>query len=158
MSWTLDKIGPMARTAEDCGIILGVIAGGDARDPMSAGKSFYYAPQFARPMTEYTVGFARVDWEEWAEPETRSAYAAALEALKGLGVKLREVEMPDFPFGPLVSTIMQAEAGSIFEELVASGKVDELADEKQIAKFCKANYGVPFPMFSRTKVTGAEAG
>ena len=133
LSWTLDKIGPMARTAEDCGIILGVIAGGDARDPMSAGKSFYYAPQFARPMTEYTVGFARVDWEEWAEPETRSAYAAALEALKGLGVKLKEVEMPDFPYGPLVSTIMQAEAGSIFEELVASGKVDELADEKQIA-------------------------
>ncbi len=133
LSWTLDKIGPMARTAEDCGIILEVIAGGDEKDPMSARQPFYYSPQSARSMADYTVGFARVDWEEWADPETRSTYADALEGMRGLGVKLKEVELPDFPYGPLVSTIMQAEAGSIFEELVASGKVDELADEKQIA-------------------------
>ncbi len=133
LSWTLDKIGPMARTAEDCGIILEVISGKDTKDPGSAGHSFYYTPQFAHPMAEYTIGYAPVDWEEWAEPETRSTYAAALEVVRSLGVKLKEVELPDFPYGPLVSTIMQAEAGSIFEELVASGKVNELADEKQIA-------------------------
>src|SRR5690349_22007433 len=41
LSWTLDKIGPFAHTAEDCGIILQAIAGKDARDPGSAGRSFY---------------------------------------------------------------------------------------------------------------------
>ena len=49
LSWTLDKLGPFARTAEDCGLILQVIAGEDSRDPGSAGKSFYYTPQYARP-------------------------------------------------------------------------------------------------------------
>ncbi len=132
LSWTLDKIGPMARTAEDCGIVLDAIAGGDDGDPMSAGKGFYYAPQFARPMKDYTVGYAKVDWEEWAEPETRKAFGEALEALRAVGVKLKEVELPEFPYGPLVSTIIQGESASIFEELIASGKVDELADPKQI--------------------------
>jgi aspartyl-tRNA(Asn)/glutamyl-tRNA(Gln) amidotransferase subunit A len=133
LSWTLDKVGPFARTAEDCGIILEAIAGGDADDPMSAGKSFYYAPQFARPMKDYTIGYAKVDWEEWAEPETRQAFAAALEVFRGLGVKLKEVELPDYPYGALVSTILQGEASSIFEELISSGKVDEIADAKQAA-------------------------
>lgn len=133
LSWTLDKVGPLARSAEDCGIILDAIAGGDAQDPMSAGKGFYYAPQFARAMKDYTVGYAPVDWEEWAEPETRQAFGAALAVMKGLGVKLKEVELPDFPYGALVSAILQGEAGSIFEELIASGAVDQIADEKQAA-------------------------
>lgn len=131
LSWTLDKVGPLARTAEDCGIILEAIAGGDPADPMSAGKSFYYAPQFARPMKEYTVGYAKVDWEEWAEPETRQAFTATLDVFRGLGVKLKEVELPDYPYGALVSTIIQGEASSIFEELISSGKVDQIADVKQ---------------------------
>jgi aspartyl-tRNA(Asn)/glutamyl-tRNA(Gln) amidotransferase subunit A len=123
LSWTLDKIGPMARTAEDCGIILDAIA----------DSGFHYAPQFARKMPDYTVGYAKVDWEEWAEPETRPVLNEALTALRGLGVKVKEVELPDFPYGPLVSTIIQGESASIFEDLITSGKVDELADAKQIA-------------------------
>ena len=42
LSWTLDKIGPMCRSAEDCALVLQAIAGGDGNDPGSAGKSFYY--------------------------------------------------------------------------------------------------------------------
>jgi len=133
LSWTLDKIGPLARSAEDCGIILEAIAGGDSADPMSAGKGFYYAPQFARPLSDYTVGYAKVDWEEWAEPETRETFEKALEVVRSLGVKMKEAELPDFPYGPLVSTILSGEAGSIFEDLIASGRIDEIADQKQAA-------------------------
>jgi len=133
LSWTLDKIGPFGRTAEDCGVILEAIAGGDPLDPMSSGKRFFYAPQFARAMKDYTVGYAKVDWEEWAEPETRAVFNEALGVVKSLGVQMKEVELPDFPYGPLVSTIIQGESASIFEELISSGKVDELADAKQIA-------------------------
>jgi aspartyl-tRNA(Asn)/glutamyl-tRNA(Gln) amidotransferase subunit A len=46
LSWTLDKIGVLARCAEDCGFVLHAIAGGDSADPGSAHKSFYYAPQY----------------------------------------------------------------------------------------------------------------
>src|SRR5450755_261580 len=47
LSWTLDKLGPMCRTAEDCAHVLQVISGNDFQDPGSAGKNFTYAPKFA---------------------------------------------------------------------------------------------------------------
>jgi len=133
LSWTLDKIGPMARSAEDCGLILQVIAGKDSADPASAGKSFYYAPQFVRKYSELTIGYALVDFDGWTEPAVRPALIQALEFFKKLGCQVQEVEIPDFPYGPLVSTVLNGEAGSIFEDLITSGKVDKLADAKQIA-------------------------
>ena len=53
--------------------------------------------------------------------------------VKSLGVKMKEVEIPDFPYGALIGTIIGGEAGSIFEDLIRSGKVDQLADKRQIA-------------------------
>src|SRR4029077_47228 len=50
LSWTMTKLGPMCHAAEDCALVLAGIAGGDTNDPGSAGKSFYYAPEFARKM------------------------------------------------------------------------------------------------------------
>jgi aspartyl-tRNA(Asn)/glutamyl-tRNA(Gln) amidotransferase subunit A len=52
LSWTMDKIGPMCRSAEDCGLVLQAISGGDSNDPGSAGKSFYYTPQYARKLSD----------------------------------------------------------------------------------------------------------
>jgi aspartyl-tRNA(Asn)/glutamyl-tRNA(Gln) amidotransferase subunit A len=131
LSWTLDKLGPMCRTAEDCALVLSVIAGVDYEDPGSAGKSFHYAPQFARKPSEITIGYAPIDFEETTAPETRAGFQEALKVVKSLGMNMKEVEIPDFPYSALVSTIIGAEAGSIFEDLIRSGKVDELADHRQ---------------------------
>jgi aspartyl-tRNA(Asn)/glutamyl-tRNA(Gln) amidotransferase subunit A len=133
LSWTLDKIGPMCRSAEDCGLVLQTIAGADGNDPASAGKSFYFAPKYAREMKDIVVGFAPVDFSDWADPDTRPALQQAFADIKALGVQVKEVKLPDFPYGPLTSTIIAAEAASIFESLISSGKVDDLADQKQIA-------------------------
>lgn len=133
LSWTLDKIGPLCRSAEDCGIVLQAIAGGDSNDPASAGKSFYFAPQYARALKDVVVGFSPVDFAEWADAEARPDLSRAVGDIKALGVQVREVRIPEFPYGPLVSTIIGAEAGSIFEDLITSGRVNELADQKQIA-------------------------
>ena len=133
LSWTLDKLGPFARTAEDCGRILQVIAGGDGKDPGSVGKSFYYTPQYSRPMKALKIGYAAVDFAERAEPAARAAFQTALDALKETGAQLVETKLPDFPYGAVLATILSAEQGSIFEPLIASGKVDELADPAQIA-------------------------
>ncbi len=141
LSWTLDKIGPLAHTAEDCGIILQAIAGKDANDPGSAGKSFYYTPQYARPLKELKIGYAPVDFTDRADPAARPAFAAALAALKETGVELVETKLPQFPYGPVLSTILNAEQGCIFEPLIASGKVDQLSDPAQIAGL-KASLGV----------------
>jgi len=133
LSWTLDKLGPFARSAEDCGLTLQAIAGKDSHDPGSAGKSFYYTPQYARPMKELRIGYAPVDFTDRAEPPARAAFAAALDVLKGAGAQLVEIQWPQFPYGAVLSTILAGEQASIFEPLIASGKVEQLADKAQIA-------------------------
>jgi len=133
LSWTLDKIGPMCRSAGDCGLVLHEIAGGDADDSGSAGKSFSYVPQFARKPQDITIGFAPVDFDGWPEADARASLQAALAAVRSLGFKMKEVELPDFPYGSLVNTIIAGEAGSIFEDFIRSGQVDQLADQTQIA-------------------------
>lgn len=142
LSWTLDKIGPICRSAEDCALVLHAIAGPDDEDPGSAGKTFSYNPQFAHKPTEFTIGYAPVDFSEWAQPGTRPGLQEALRAVKALGFKTKEVELPDFPYGSIVSMIIAGEAGSIFEDFIRSGKVDQLADPSQIAGL-KANLEVP---------------
>ncbi|MFN7924401.1 MAG: amidase [Bryobacteraceae bacterium] len=133
LSWTLDKIGPMARSAEDCGIVLQAISGKDNDDPGSAGKSYYYSPQYARQFSDLTIGYHPADFEEHADEPARPAFRQALEMFKTFGSKLVEVEIPEFPYGPVISTILSGEAGAIFEDLIQSGQVDKLADAKQIA-------------------------
>jgi aspartyl-tRNA(Asn)/glutamyl-tRNA(Gln) amidotransferase subunit A len=132
LAWTLDKIGPMCRSADDCALVLHEIAGADPEDPGSARKGFPYNPQFDRKMTDFTIGYAPVDFERVA-PEAREAFAAALGVVKSLGVKLKEVEIPDFPYGALVQTVIGAEEASIFEDFIRSGQVDQMADRTQAA-------------------------
>jgi aspartyl-tRNA(Asn)/glutamyl-tRNA(Gln) amidotransferase subunit A len=133
LSWTLDKLGPFARSAEDCGLILQVIAGGDSNDPGSASRSFYYTPQYARPVNVMRAGYAPVDFNEWADPSARAAFAAALDILKQGGLEMKETKLPSFPYGPAISTIIAAEGASVFEPLITSGGVNDLADQAQIA-------------------------
>lgn len=140
LSWTLDKIGPLCRTAEDCGLVLAAIAGGDSDDPGSAGKSFYYAPQFVRPFNELKIGFAPVD-REWIDPAMQPALDAAMASLKDIGVQMVEMRLPDYPWGALISTIIGGESASIFEELITSGQVDQLADASQ-AEGLKSKLGI----------------
>ncbi|MFN0165973.1 MAG: amidase [Bryobacteraceae bacterium] len=142
LSWTLDKIGPLCRTAEDCGRVLEAISGGDSNDPGSAGKSFYYTPQFTREMKDIRVGFAPVDFSEWAEPSARPAFAQALEVVKSLGVQVKETRLPDLPYRAMLTTIVFAEGSAAFEDFIVSGKVDQLADQKQIAGL-KAGLEIP---------------
>ena len=142
LSWTLDKLGPFCRSAEDCGLVLETIAGGDRRDPGSAGKSFYYTPQYARKMSDLRIGFAPVDFSEWPDEAARPAFQQALETVRGLGATMVETRLPDFPYGPMIGTIISVDAASVFELLITSGKVDELADQKQIAGL-KAGLEIP---------------
>src|SRR5579862_2353807 len=133
LSWTLDKLGPFCHSAEDCGRVLEAMSGGDRRDPGSAGKSFYYAPQYARKMSDLRIGFAPADFNDWPDDQSRPAFQQALEVMRGLGAAMVETRLPDFPYGPTVGTIVAVDAASVFQPLIASGKVDELADQKQIA-------------------------
>jgi aspartyl-tRNA(Asn)/glutamyl-tRNA(Gln) amidotransferase subunit A len=132
LSWTLDKIGPMCRSAEDCGLVLHTIAGPDPDDPGSAKKGFAYVPQFDRKITDFTIGYAPIDFER-AAPEAQPALQAALAVMKASGAKFKEVDIPDFPYGALLETILGAEAASIFEDLIRGEKLQQMADPSQAA-------------------------
>jgi aspartyl-tRNA(Asn)/glutamyl-tRNA(Gln) amidotransferase subunit A len=135
LAWTLDKIGPMCRSAEDCGLVLQAIGGGED------GKSFYYTPQFSRKLSDLKAGFAPADMQR-AEPEARPAFEAALKEIAATGVTMVEAKLPDLPYSAVVNTVVSAEGSSVFEPLIAGGKVNELADERQIAGL-KAGLEIP---------------
>jgi aspartyl-tRNA(Asn)/glutamyl-tRNA(Gln) amidotransferase subunit A len=133
LSWTLDKIGPMCRSAEDCGHVLAAIAGKDDRDIGSSGKSFYFAPQYQRPLNQLRIGYAEEAFSDWPAESVRPALRAAMEVFSKQGAKMIPVKMtPDLPYSATLSTILNAESASVFEELIESGGVDQLADAAQI--------------------------
>ena len=131
LSWTLDKLGPMCRSAEDCAIVLNAIAGRDPLDPTSRQSNFRYppAPRAARVRPrQLRVAVMRESYEK-AQKEARDNFLASLEALKqSLPARVEmDVKLPDFPYGPVVGTIVDAEGASAFRELIESGRVGELA-------------------------------
>jgi aspartyl-tRNA(Asn)/glutamyl-tRNA(Gln) amidotransferase subunit A len=133
LSWTMDKIGPLCRSAEDCALVLEVIAGSDANDPGSARKSFYYTPQYYRKPKDLRIGYAPADFADGPEPSARPAFEQALAVIRETGAQLIETKLPDLPYREVTSTIILSEGASVFEPLITGGKIDELADPHQIA-------------------------
>jgi aspartyl-tRNA(Asn)/glutamyl-tRNA(Gln) amidotransferase subunit A len=142
LSWTMDKIGPLCRSAEDCGIVLQAIAGGDKKDPASAGKSFYYTPQYTRAFKDLRIGYSPADFSDWADAGARPTFEKALAAIKDSGATLVEKTLPDFPYTAIARVIIDSESASMFEPLVKSGGIDQLADPKQAAGF-RAGLQIP---------------
>jgi aspartyl-tRNA(Asn)/glutamyl-tRNA(Gln) amidotransferase subunit A len=133
LSWTMHKLGPVCRSVEDCGLVLQQISGGDSRDPGSAGKSFYYAPEFARAFKDLRVGYADVDYDGWADAAARPVFQKALDTLVRMGLVLMETRLPEYPYELVAREIVNAENAAAFEPLVESGRVRELSDEAQVA-------------------------
>lgn len=132
LSWTLDKLGVLARSADDCGWVLRTIAGKDDADPGSARKSFYYTPQLYGRLQDLKIGYAEIDFAEWPDAPLRPVLESALAVCKSISPNMVENKLPDFPYGPVIGTIIDSEAASVFEPLIRSGRVDQLADQSQI--------------------------
>ncbi|WP_422929803.1 amidase [Singulisphaera sp. PoT] len=133
LSWTLDKIGPMAHSSHDCGLILDAIARVDPDDPSASERPYRYPPD-DRPDRPFAFAILK-DGVEKAHPEVKEHFHRALEVFKTLG-SLTEIEIPDLPFNPVASTVLSAEAASAFEEMVESGDVFKLtAPEDRIGGF-----------------------
>ncbi len=123
-------------------MVLQAIAGRDPLDAASAGKSFYYLPQFARKFGDLKIGFAPIDFSDRPDANVRPVLAQAFETVKSLGIPMVETALPKFPYGAMTGAIIGAEEASIFEPLITSGQVDQLADPDQIAGL-KARLDMP---------------
>ena len=123
LSWTMDKLGPMARTAHDCGLVLDAIAGPDPADPSTLPQHYRY-PSEAVPAPPYRFGVVESELEN-AQPEVVENFRQSVEALREFG-SVETVELPDYPYTEATSVIIRAEMASAFEELIRGGKVREL--------------------------------
>jgi aspartyl-tRNA(Asn)/glutamyl-tRNA(Gln) amidotransferase subunit A len=125
LSWTLDKLGPMCRTADDCGLVLAAIAGKDPEDASSVEGGYLHTPlvPFARrPKLAVPKGVT-----EKVQPEVRENFERSLDVIGSFAEITRDVEWPDFPWGPAVSAIVGAEGAAAFLDLIESGRVKELS-------------------------------
>lgn len=117
--WSMDKIGPIARSAADCGIVLSQLVGSDPGDPACDERPFRWSmSQDARGLR---VGFAKAWFDGPAE-----ALRPALDALRTAGAELVEVEPPELDPTPLLVPLY-CEAASAFEGLTRSGSDDALS-------------------------------
>jgi aspartyl-tRNA(Asn)/glutamyl-tRNA(Gln) amidotransferase subunit A len=132
LSWTLDKIGVLGHSAEDCGLVLAAISGRDDNDSGSANKSFHYMPQYFQNFAGVKVGYAEIDFAEWPDEPLRPAFTAALSVVKSIGAQMVPAQLPDYPYGPIIGAIIDSEGASVFEPLIRSGQVSQLADQSQI--------------------------
>jgi Asp-tRNA(Asn)/Glu-tRNA(Gln) amidotransferase A subunit family amidase len=142
LSWSMDKLGPICRTVEDCALVLDAIRGPDGQDLTVTGLPFVWNADL--DIGGLRVGYAKalfeapIDEDEEDEDaverrkEWRKFDLAALEALRGLGVDLIPVELPDLPVESL-ALILTAEAAAAFDDLTRSGKDDLLVGQDEYA-------------------------
>jgi aspartyl-tRNA(Asn)/glutamyl-tRNA(Gln) amidotransferase subunit A len=95
LSFTLDTVGPLARSAEDCGLILAEIAGPDPLDPTTAGAPAWDAAKTRQPASGLTVGIPSKFYTEDLEPDVAKTFDTMLEGLRKLGVRTVSVDLPD---------------------------------------------------------------
>jgi len=120
LAWSMDKIGPICRTVEDCALVFDAIRGPDGKDPSVVNASFAYAPRGS--LEGLRIGYLKDDIDSSASREND---LAALDVLKRLGATLVPLEIPRYPVKPL-GIILTAEAGAAFDELTRSGRDDLL--------------------------------
>jgi Asp-tRNA(Asn)/Glu-tRNA(Gln) amidotransferase A subunit family amidase len=140
LSWTMDKIGPMCRSVEDCVLVLNAIYGSDGKDDTVTDAPFEWNPTFAppsagatagkpdRPLASLRIGYIQKEFEgtgnnpnpsdaqKQLAASRNAMYADALAVFRTLGAKLEPMAMPDFP-NQAIGFVLSAEAAAAFDDL-----------------------------------------
>ncbi len=123
LSWTMDKLGPMCRTADDCGLVLDALAGRDPEDATSLDQPYSYVRE-ALKHPPFRIA-ALKNAAQGVQPEIRANYENALKTLVGLGT-VEETDLPDLPYDEATSLIISCEMAAAFEGMATSGDVWQL--------------------------------
>jgi Asp-tRNA(Asn)/Glu-tRNA(Gln) amidotransferase A subunit family amidase len=121
LAWSMDKLGPIARTAEDCALIFDAIHGSDRNDPTAVDAPFAWAPP--TNLRGQRIGFLAAQFEqknEWFETNQ-----TALATLRQLGADVVPIELPKAPTSAL-RLILNVEAAAAFDDFTRDGRVDDL--------------------------------
>lgn len=128
LSYSMDKIGPMARAAQDCGLILAAIAGHDDKDKGSlpAGEAQFSALATA-PARQLRIGRMVNQWKDLPNDIAQNT-EAALQVMGKQDATVEDVTLPEGPYEPAAGTIISVEGASAFGDLIESGRIGELND------------------------------
>jgi aspartyl-tRNA(Asn)/glutamyl-tRNA(Gln) amidotransferase subunit A len=140
---SMDKIGPMARSAEDCARIFAAIAGHDPKDrgtvPIDKG-AFTYSPSMELRSRPLKIGWLTNAWKS-LEPGVAKPIEAATRILKKYFSSLKDVALPVGPWEDAGNIIVAVEGAASFRSLIRSGRVSELTDPLgQIAGYVNEQY------------------
>ncbi|TMD50984.1 MAG: amidase [Chloroflexi bacterium] len=135
LSWTLDKLGPMARTADDCAAVLEAMAGADAADRTTSGRRFKpMSPRAAVTAAKRArIAFADEDIADHASTEARHALEKGVAEFKRIAPNFLRATLPAMPYGPMVQTVYGSEGAEIFAELIEGKRFEQLIDARQKA-------------------------
>jgi aspartyl-tRNA(Asn)/glutamyl-tRNA(Gln) amidotransferase subunit A len=130
LCFTLDKLGPIARTADDAALVLAAIAGPDPAD-RTTGPVFGYRERRERggPGRRFRIGVLR-DATAGAHADVRSAFERAVSALHDVADVEEDVPFPDLPYREAIGLIVDAEAAAALRDLIETGKVKSLRDPR----------------------------
>ena len=116
LSWSMDKLGPMCRSVEDCALVFGAIHGFDGLDASAVDRPFIWPPH--RDLRTLKVGYI--------EGRGGVADRSELRVLRDLGVRLVPIKLPSkYPLAPL-TLILDTEAATVFDELTRKGITEGL--------------------------------
>ena len=121
LCWSLDKVGPICRSVEDCALVLAAINGGDPADRSSIDAPFNFDARA-------DIAGMRLGWlpAAFEDEDATEVDRAALDAARRLGIELVELRLPDLPYASLMG-VLYAEAAAAFEELTLTDRDDELS-------------------------------
>lgn len=126
LSWSMDKVGPMGRNAEDCAIVFSIIQGKDKKDLTTVDLPF--GVNWKKDISSLKIAYLKKDIEK-DTTESGDNLRRALKTLEEMGVHPTAVEMPkEIPYRGF-DIILRAEAGAFFDELVRSGEVDLMVEQ-----------------------------
>jgi aspartyl-tRNA(Asn)/glutamyl-tRNA(Gln) amidotransferase subunit A len=118
LCWTLDKLGPLAQTADDCGLLLDAMAGPDPKDPTASDRPYRYD---SADRTGFRFGVI-TNVTDGCEDAVAGNFTRSLGVLRKMGT-VEEVTLPDLPYEQITRIILQVEAASAFEDLIESGGI-----------------------------------
>ena len=128
-AWTFDKVGPLARSAADCRLVLQAIAGRDEADPTSSSEPAEFTRAKRRSPGALKGAIVEMDFTvKGAEPEVKVAFDHAVSTLSAAGIALEPAKLPEFPVSEMAGLLITAEALSSFENFYRDGRVKRLKD------------------------------
>lgn len=147
LSWTMDKIGPLCRNAEDCAIVFNAIYGADGKDQAMIDKPFNYSPDIN--LNGIKIGYFKKDFDRDTSVN-KPFNDAVFETLKKMGAVLVPLELPDLPVNDM-SLLLMCEAASAFDELTLSNRDDEMVQQNKYRwpNFFRAAHFIPATEYVR---------